>query len=454
MDDAGAIAGVTAEDCDRLRAAIDTDELTTLALTLGNIPSRSRHEAEAAGFVYDWMAREGFRPRKVGATPERPNVIGRYGGDGDGPSLLFTAHLDTESPTFDPDLDEHKYRPETVANPEWTQCWLAEDGSFRGFPITNDRGPMSCFLIAAKALKSAGYGLSGKLHLTACPGEIGPEPIEEYRGVEFMGKDIGAHYLFHHGGVAPDYAIAAEGCDFGWTSVGCGYVVFRVRLFGESIFTPLIQHPQHAKDHLNPIYRIGGLIEAIHDWGRDYGVRHRYESAGGTAVPQVQIDSLRSGVPFSFGGGVEVCGVYVEAGLTPVQRAGDVEHELRRAIVAAGIADFDIEPVVVRHGFEADLDALAPLVSALGSATRLSLGRPVEVAAPVYSSMWRDHNVFNMHRVPAVTTGFKRWRPTPQDLVDSALIYALTALAICGRSEPAAFSAHMPVYGASPFSNS
>ena len=63
--------------------------------------------------------------------------------------------------------------------------------------------------------------------LTARPGEIGPEPIEEHRGVAYMGKDIGAHYLFHHGGVAPDYAIAAEGCDFGLTWVGCGYAVFR-----------------------------------------------------------------------------------------------------------------------------------------------------------------------------------------------------------------------------------
>ena len=35
-------------------------------------------------------------------------------------------------------------------------------------------------------------------------------------------------------------------------------------------------------------------------------------------------------------------------------------------------------------------------------------GKPVERAAPVYSSMWRDHNVFNMNRVPAITTGFKQ----------------------------------------------
>jgi hypothetical protein len=49
--------------------------------------------------------------------------------------------------------------------------------------------------------------------------------------------------------------------------------------------------------------------------------------------------------------------------------------------------------------------------------------------------MWRDHNIFNMNRIPAVTTGMPRWRPTSQDLSRSALIYALTALAVCGRAD-------------------
>jgi len=63
--------------------------------------------------------------------------------------------------------------------------------------------------------------------------------------------------------------------------------------------------------------------------------------------------------------------------------------------------------------------------------------------------------VFNMQRIPAITTGFRRWRPTPQDLVDSALVYALTALAVCGRASPEA-SGKRPasaVYPDNPFGN-
>ena len=398
----GASAPYQVTDADRaaLAAAISQDELVELALALGNIPAPSGKELEAANYVHDWMAREGFSPRKVGATPERPNVIGTYGGKGVGKNLLFTAHLDTEAPTWNPDLDAYKYSPDTLADPEWEKCWLED----------------------------------GKLYLTACPGEIGPEPIEEHRGLAYMGKDIGAHYLFHHGGVAPDYAIAAEGCDFGLTWVGCGYAVFRLQIRGEGVFTPLLDHPATADQHPNPIYRIGKVTDAIHAWSGEWEKASRYESAGGVAQPRSQIDSIRGGVPFAFGAGTEVVNLYLEVGLNPQQRAADVQRSLEAMVRDNNLGRIDIEPVVVRHGFEADAREVAPLVAAVDAATRLSLGHPVALADPVYSSMWRDHNVFNMHRIPAVTTGFRRWRPTPQDLVDSALVYALTALAICGRA--------------------
>lgn len=425
---------ISAEDKARIEDAIDPIELTELALELGNIPSRSGEEAAAAGYVFDWMQREGLKPRAVGATPARPNIIGEYGGRGDAPNLLFTAHLDTESPAGSAALDGYKYRQETVQRKEWTQCWL-RDNRLHGYPITNDRGPMSCFLIAAKALRKAGIELSGRLYLTACPGEIGPEPIEEYQGIDYLGKDIGAHYLFHHGGVAADYAIAAEGTDYGITWQGCGYVLFRIRLLGESAFTPALTYNPDCASHPNPIYRTGKLIEALHAWTADYEVRNRYETEGGLSVPKVQIDSIRAGVPHTFGSGSEVCALYLEVGLTARQTVAPVQRELERLLRSLHLGEFEISPLVVRHGYRADDEAVAPLVGALGCATEMVRGQPLARADPIYSSMWRDHNVFNMHRIPAVTCGIPRVLPTPEDLARSAQIYALAALAICGRME-------------------
>ncbi|MXO65015.1 peptidase M20 [Altericroceibacterium endophyticum] len=434
-DPADAPYTVSQEECAAIEAAIDQDELVSLALELGNIHSVSRYEAEAAQYVYDWMGREGFSPRKVGATPERPNIIGQLGGTAPGANLLFTAHLDTESPSGDPQQDSYRYRQSTLNDREWKECWLDEEGRLRGYPISNDRGPMACTLMAAKALRKAGIEPAGTAWITACPGEIGPEPIEEFEGIDYLGKDIGAHYLFHHGGVAPDYAIAAEGTDFGMTWMGAGYAVFRIRLFGTGMFTPILDIPEKVSDHGNPIYRLGPVIEALHEWGRDWAANGVIEGRGGRSEPKMQIASIRAGVPQDFGAGTEVCALYVEVALNPRQKAADAQHGLSAVMRKMDVAGFDIMPVVVRHGFEADDQAVSPLAGAVDAATRLARQAPVERAHPVYSSMWRDHNVFNMHRIPAVTTGMPRWRPTPADMVSSTLIYALTMLSVCGKGD-------------------
>jgi acetylornithine deacetylase/succinyl-diaminopimelate desuccinylase-like protein len=438
---------VSEEECAAIAAAIDTNELVELALTLGNIPSRSREELKAAEFVHDWMAKEGFRPRKVGATPERPNVIGEYGGTGRGANLLFTAHLDTESPSGMREHDAFRYRDSTLADPEWNRCWLDEEGRLRGYPISNDRGPMSCFLIGAKALRKAGIGLSGKTWLTACPGEIGPEPIEEFSGIAWNGKDIGAHYLFHHGGVAPDYAIAAEGTDFGLTWQGCGYALYRVRIFGRGVFSPILDAPADPRLHPNPIYRLGAVIDALHAWALEFERGSIMETTSGAIHPKVQIASVRGGMPIDFGAGTEVCALYIDVSLNPRQKAADAFHGIMEAMRGVDVEAFDVEPMVVRHGFEARPSDVAPLVGAVDAATRLARGTAVEPAHSVYSSMWRDHNVFNMHRVPAVTTGMPRWRPTPADMASSALVYALTMLAVCGPGEAPKAPAETSVYG-------
>ncbi len=291
------------DERDAIAAAIDTRELVDLALTLGNMPSRSGEEA-----AWRRSSRldggEGVRPRRVGATPERPNIIGEYGGNGRGANLLFTAHLDTESPSALPEQNAFRYRESTLADPEWTKCWI-EDGRIRGYPVSNDRGPMSCFLIAAKALKKAGIGLAGKTWLTACPGEIGPEPIEEFSGIAYNGKDIGAHYLF------PSWRRGARLRHRGgghrlWSHLAAAAVTrcsASVSL-DEALFTPILDAPREVHAHPNPIYTDGAghrgaaCLEPVFRGAQHSGNARR-------ALCSAQIASVRAGMPFDYGAGTE-----------------------------------------------------------------------------------------------------------------------------------------------------
>lgn len=417
----------------RIDAALDPAELQALVLELSNIPSGQGQEAESGDYVFKWMQREGFRPRKVAAVPHRFSVVGAYGGFGrasQARDLLFSSHLDTEGPLNDAS-DFWRYRLDAPP-PELNRI---EDGSFVGAAIANDRGPMSCFLMAAKALRRAGIRLAGTMLLTACPGEIGPDPIDELEGVANSGKDVGALYMLHHGGVAPDYMIAAEGTDFAFTSVGGGYVIFRIRLFGSEAFTPILENPADPRAHPNPIYHLGHAIAALNDWGRRYEVAHHYEETNGTAIPKVQIGAVRGGVPHAIGGGTAACALYLEVLLTPASRVQDVRREIAGALEQAGFSDFELLPVAIRHGFAADVSEVAPLREALGGALRTVRGVPMPNTHSVYSSMWRDHNVFNMNRVPSATMGPPRYRPTLRDLVDCTRLYALTAISICGVAD-------------------
>ncbi|MCR8659925.1 hypothetical protein [Paenibacillus endoradicis] len=413
-----------------IRDNINPQELIELLLELGNIRSIAGFEREAGEYVYDWLKKEGFSTRKIGMVEDRFNVIGTMGGDhpGEGKNLLFTSHLDTESPQYN-DRDNWRYRPETVLRPEWLEAKF-ENGVFSGRPVENDRGPMTCTLIAAKALKNAGLPLKGHLYITASPGEIGPEQVEEFRGTEFLGKEVGAQYLLSHGGVAPDYVIAAEGTDFGITWMSCGHALYRIDLYGEEIFTPMINHPKELQHHPNPLVQVAVLIEKIQQWAVQYEQENTYKAKGGESIPKVQISAIRGGDPHIMGAGSEVCSVYIEVNITAKQSIAPIQRQLEALLHGANMQG-QVLPLVYRQGHEADDEVIAPLVDAIATGSLAGARGELQLAHYAYSSMWRDHNVFNMYRIPSATFGPARFQPTIEDMVDAAAIYAFTAWKIC-----------------------
>jgi len=413
----------------RLRALLDREALRALVLELCSIPSPQGHERAAGEYVERWMAANGLRPRRVAAVPDRFHVVGRLGGHAPGQAgardLLIASHLDTEGGLPESEtqwcVPPHAPAEEPVAE---------SGGVFTGAAVANDRGPMGCFLLAARVLEAAGVRLAGRLHLAACPGEIGPDPIDDRAGVAQSGKDVGAAYLLANGGMAPDFMIAAEGTDFAVTAQGAGYAIFRLSLYGEAVFTLLLDTDHPLAGHPNPIYRLGDVIAKLHGWAAGFEARHSFRTRWGTTRPKVQIGAVRGGLPHAVGGGTGVCALYVEVGLSAVDRVQDVRREMEAAL--AGIGAYDLACVAYRPGGVADEQAVQPLMEALSVASVAVRGEALAVADPVYASMWRDHNVYNRAGIPAVTFGPRRWRPTLDDFVTATVLYARTAIEVCG----------------------
>ena len=136
---------------------IDPQEVVDLALALGNIDSPTGAEGPAGQFVYDWLASNGFAPKKYALIPERFNVAATIAASGGGYSLVFNAHLDT---TLMPDAVWSARDPR---DPLYHSAWVEGDEIF-GDGVVNDKGPMAAFLVAAKAIKRRGLSAQRRPH--------------------------------------------------------------------------------------------------------------------------------------------------------------------------------------------------------------------------------------------------------------------------------------------------
>ncbi len=416
-------------DNDRVLAHIDREELANLALDLSNIDSPPGREKEVGDFIEAWMHQEGFRTRVISLVPDRPNIVGIYQGTGDGYSLLFNSHMDVVGPTWLACRDPTR--------PTIHQAWREGDTLY-GQGIINDKGPMACFLIAAKAIKKAGIVLKGDLLLTAVSGEIEWEPIDEFQSPQWLSHEAGTRFMVTHGAVA-DYALVAEGTGFRLASVEAGVALFKITLFGEEAkYTPYIKGPYTPEKHPNAIVRMAKLIERIEDWGQRYTKEHTYACPGGTLIPKVNVGCVRGGVPYNPARTSEVCFAYVDVRLTPNQDVLAIETELEKIVEATG-GDGEVELFNFRRGYEAT--NAERLVKAIEEANKRVIGEKLEPAVGPQCSMWRDINVFNEVGIPSVTYGPEGGvgggvhSMHLDSLHKAAQAYALVALDLCNQEK-------------------
>jgi acetylornithine deacetylase/succinyl-diaminopimelate desuccinylase-like protein len=409
---------------------IDVDELVKVALDLGNIDSPTGSEGPVGEYVHDWMMRQGFPARKVALVPDRPNVVGTLAGTGNGRSLVFNSHMDT---TIGKD---EWWTTRRAADPVFHSAWREGD-TLIGNGVCNDKGPMATWLIAAKAIKDAGVKLRGDLVLMAVVGEIGVEPVDEFQSPQYLAKEAGTRFAITHGGVG-DYALVAEGTDFGIVGVEAGKAFFKITVFGNDlpIYTPYIGRPTPIEKNPNAIVRMAPVLQKLEEWAYGYEQEHRYECPGGVVVPRVNVGAIRGGVPYKITKTVQQCAIYVDVRCTPVQNPLDIREDLRRLVAGLGL-DGEVELYAYRPAFEADREKVKPLTAAVTHAHRTVLGTEPKPASPPFSSMWRDITCFNEMRIPAITygpgisVGGGNFGMKIEAMVTGARLYALTALTVC-----------------------
>ena len=419
---------------DEVVSRIDRQELVKFALEICNIDSAVPHEAAVAEHIYQWLKKEGFQTRKVGLLADRFNVMGTLSGTGGGYSLLFNSHMDTAVPR---EFDwVHKDPTADVYHKAWV-----EDDELVGEGIVNDKGPMSAFLIAAKAIKDSGVKLRGDLLVTSVVAETSHEPTsDDPPGTVVQSKELGARFLVTHGGVA-DYALIAEGTGFGLVWVEAGKVWFKVTFTSDEppFYTPYLPDRTTLAASPSMVVRAAAAIQAIEAWAADYQRRYTYQSPGGTVIPKVQVGAMRGGDPTRPILCPQVSSLYLDVRLVPEQDPLVVREEIREVLAKAGVPASSIELYHFRRGYEAkNIERLADSVRRSHVAT---FGSEPQPAITATSSMWRDINVFNEVGIPALTYGprserhsFKRSFKI-ESLYQAACVYARIALDLCNQEK-------------------
>lgn len=418
---------------DDVVARIDPQEVVDLALALGNIDSPTGSEGSAGAFVFDWLRDHGFEPRKYALVEDRFNVAARLAGTGRGYSLIFNAHLDT---TLRPDAIWSAKDP---LDPLYRGAWIEGD-EICGDGVVNDKGPLAAFLVAAKAIREAGYPLKGDLIVSAVAGEISREPVDEWQGPTYLSKDLGARFMVTHGVVA-DFALVAEGTGFGIAGIEPGKAQFKVTVVTDTprYYTPYLPRPTGLADAPNAIVRATAVIERFEAWAYEYECRNRYESPLGTVVPKVSVNAIRAGYPYSLTSAPQVCAFYVDARILPGVNPNDLRDELRAILAELGV-EGRVELMLYRPGFEAV--GAERLIETIRRCHAQVFRDPPSLVSPAVTSMWRDTNAFNELGIPAVSYAPRaashaaRKAIKISDLTSAATVYARIAMDLCNQDRP------------------
>lgn len=318
------------------------------------VPDEAHGEAAVAAFARDWLAQQGMRTWLEEAAPGRPNAVAEVG-DGNGPTLVFCAHLDTVGtagmtiPPFEPRV---------------------EGGRVFGRGSYDMKGSAAAVMSAAAAL--AGTGLRGRV-LVALVAD------EEYASVG------ASDFVRRH---------RADACILTEPSEGRLILGHKGFVWAELVTSGRAAHGSRWDLGVSAIGKMGRIIVALEQFDREV-LRARVHPLVGPASMHCAL--IQGGTGLSTY--APECRLKVERrtlpGETPEQVVRELEHVVRQAGEAAEVRCLlDRSPLLC--------DREAPVARCLRDAVNAVTGRTPAEAGVAY---WMDAAIFAAAGIPTVNYG-------------------------------------------------
>jgi len=276
------------------------DELVELVSELVRIPSLPGDEAAVARHLHARARGLGFdaeflelRDRDVPA-PGRPGVLVVVPGSGDGYSLMFNGHLDTEPVS-----------PAYVGSGEDPFSGRVDNGHIYGIGTMNMKTAVSAYFFAVKALLETGFKPAGDIIIAAVPAELN--------------GGAGTRY-FMETGLRPDMCINGEASELQVITASAGITNVRLVLTGQPTHMAFPDKGRSVLDDLRY------LLDALPGLDITFD-RIRY---GGVLEPRCNLGYINGGYEYRAGLFLDRCEIVLNVrgpvGVTP----GTVRDDFHR----------------------------------------------------------------------------------------------------------------------------
>ncbi|MBI4526838.1 MAG: M20/M25/M40 family metallo-hydrolase [Deltaproteobacteria bacterium] len=351
---------------ERVTDQIDRERLIELTRNVADIVSITGEEKEIAEYLGKEFGQLGMEVQYQEVEEGRPNVIGTLKGKGDGPTLMFCAHMDH----FD--------------NPQET---VVEEDRIYGRGLVNMKCAFPCYIQAVEMLQKAGIEFRGDIIISGVVGEIEKAPVGRFAGKTYRGAGVGARFMMDHG-VTADMCIIGEPTGLHLQIGNAGLIWARVSVDGKAT---------------RFVLSAARVAQAIQDWEKEYQKNYRHKFM----MPTVQIGAIEGGNPFK-PGTRPTTDVYVIVKTLPGTSPMAIKRELEAVCARVQKGDKDIlgtrvDLYLSTDGYEISKNEY--VVKAMERAHRDVFGKPVPYSKPIRYGITSDGSRIAAYGVPSITYG-------------------------------------------------
>jgi len=400
----------------KIAELVNQNEVIEIVKDLIRIPShwaQEKREKPIAEYLLRLFEREGVETYLQEVYENRPNIVAILRGTGNGKSLMFNGHIDTVPPF----------------GMEDPFSGVIKDGKLYGRGAADMKSGIGTMAYALILLKRANIKLKGDL---------------VFVGVidEDAAGSAGTRYIIEHGPLT-DYAIVGEPTSLQPVTAHKGIDYFEVTFIGKSV------HSSVPENGVNANLAAAEFISRIEEELMPVYSKKIHPLCGAPTINVTLIQgSAKANMPFLLGksptfAGIipDICKVYIDIRWTPYQSVEELENDIKKLALKvqknrSGIkADVNYIPLP-RPAMEIAADN--PLVQSIQSNSQCVLGSKFPIKGESY---WGDSGLlYGLAKIPTIMYGpgdigcahsDVEWVDI-SELDAAALIYALTAIDICG----------------------